>query len=225
MNNSLTKIYVVRHAQSLFNASDNAKEFKFDDEFGSSLSDKGKMQANSLKEGFKDINFSAIFTSDLTRTKQTAEVIALEKKLDINASKLIRERSIHEYLHKRGNLSNESISKLQDEMRAIFEKLSDEQKMEYKHTPDMESPKEAAERLLRFIKEAAIAYPNKTILIVCHGNIMRSLLVHLGYAKFDELPNGTIGNTGFFVLESDGIDFFIKEVSDINKQEGQIRTF
>lgn len=221
----MTKIYVVRHAQSIFNASDKAEEFKSDGELGSPLSDTGRMQTKDLAAKLKDINFDAIFSSDMTRTMQTAGIIAIEKKLAVNATNAIRERSIHHYLHKQGNLSRESMEKLYKEMQEMLKDLNDKSKMQYKHTPDMESAEEGAVRLLAFIREVAVAYSGKTILIVCHGNIMRSLLTHLGYAKYDELPSGAVQNTGYFVLESDGTDFFIKEVSGINKQQSKIRTF
>ncbi len=221
----MTKIYIVRHAQSIFNASDKAEEFKSDGELGSPLSDTGKMQAKDLAVKFKDINFDAIFSSDMTRTMQTAEMVALEKKLAVKATDAIRERSIHLYLHKQGNLTKESMEKLYKEMREMLKDLDDKSKMQYKHTPDMESAEEGAIRLLSFIREVSIAYLGKTIMIVCHGNIMRSLLTHLGYATFDELPSGAIQNTGYFVLESDGTDFFIKDVYGINKQQDKIRTF
>jgi broad specificity phosphatase PhoE len=62
-------------------------------------------------------------------------------------------------------------------------------------------------------------------MVVCHGNIMRCLLSHLGFAKFDELTRKSVENTAYFVLESDGIDFFIKETSGIKKMQGEIRPF
>ena len=50
-----------------------------------------------------------------------------------------------------------------------------------------------------------------TILIVAHGGLMKALLIHLGYATAEKPVR--MKNNGFILLESDGVDFFIKEVN------------
>jgi broad specificity phosphatase PhoE len=56
-------------------------------------------------------------------------------------------------------------------------------------------------------------------LAVSHGGAMRALLMHLGYATFDELRGRSVENTAYIKLDSDGIDFFVKETKGINKQQ------
>jgi len=65
----------------------------------------------------------------------------------------------------------------------------------------------------------AIGHLGKTILIVCHGGVMQNLLVHLGWAGQNELRGDTIQNTGYFVLETDGVDFFVKDTVGIEKKK------
>ncbi|MBI2621707.1 MAG: histidine phosphatase family protein [Candidatus Levybacteria bacterium] len=223
--NKLTRIYVVRHGQSFFNATSNLKSRDKDGEKGSPLSPNGKSQAKKLAEKLNNINFAAIFSSDLVRAKQTAQIVALERKLAVETSKLIRERSAYLYLHKLGRLREGEIDKLNEEIREGLLKLDEKARMQYKHTPSMESVEEGALRLLTFIREAGAAYSGKNIMVVCHGNLMRSLLKYLGWARSDELPSGTIKNTGYFVLESDGTDFFVKETYGITKVKGVIKDF
>lgn len=62
-------------------------------------------------------------------------------------------------------------------------------------------------------------YPGKTVLIVSHGDAIRNFLVHTGCTTYDQLPDGSIRNCGYAVVQSDGVDFFIKELSGINKLE------
>ncbi|HVF69733.1 MAG TPA: histidine phosphatase family protein, partial [Xanthomonadales bacterium] len=81
----------------------------------------------------------------------------------------------------------------------------------------IESREKAVGRLLTFLREIAIAYPGKTLLVVCHGRLISGLLIHLGVYKKDELNWNSVKNTGYFVAESDGIDFFVKELHDIEK--------
>lgn len=216
---NLTTIYVVRHGESEGNVGIFHGEKH---ELGSKLTEDGQNQARKLKEKLKNIHFYAIFSSDMNRTRQTAEIITLKKKLALNTTSLIRERSIYDYFKKFPEKTEEELKR---EMISDLKKLDEKGKMQYKHTPEMESAEEGAIRLLTFIREAAIAYGGKTIMFVCHGNIMRSLLTHLGFATFDQLPSGSIDNTGYFILESDGVDFFVKEAVGVHKQENAIRDF
>jgi broad specificity phosphatase PhoE len=63
-----------------------------------------------------------------------------------------------------------------------------------------ESHEEAAKRLLDYARARPAAGAGRTLLLVIHGGIMRALLVHLGYAGSDELPQGAIANGGYLSL-------------------------
>jgi broad specificity phosphatase PhoE len=214
MKNKITSIYVIRHGESMHNA---GKSNTLD----SGLTKLGKKQARELSTKFKNIHFDAIFSSDFARAKETAETIAAEKKLAVSTSKIIRERSYHSYKEYWGKDEEEFLNK----MKRALSDLNDEQKMKFKLNDNMESPEESVYRLFNYLRELAIAWQGKTLLVICHGNVMRSVLTHLGYAKFDELPAGSIKNTGYFRLETDGIDFFLKDTFGISIHKGAIRNF
>lgn len=223
--NKLCRIYVVRHGESMFNASENIEEYPNEGPYGSPLSERGKEQAKILAKNLNSINFAAVFSSDLSRAKQTAEILALEKELAHETRETIRERSIFDYLNVKNKLNEKELRKLEEEIRNTLAKLDEKAKLAYKHGPEFESAEEGALRLLEFLKEIAVGYRDKTVLVVCHANIMKSLLTYLGWAKFDELPSGTIENTGYFVLETDGEKFLIRETSGIHKITGKLRNF
>jgi alpha-ribazole phosphatase len=207
-----TIIYIVRHAQSVHNAEYDSKKNKVTktNELGAVLTDLGISQAQKCAQAFKDIHFNKIFSSDFYRAKQTADIIASEHNLVVTMDKLLRERSWGSFDGRLHKLKWEKLRDLQKD-------LSDKEKMKIKLGEDMESEKQALERFMIFLKGIAISYQGKTILIVCHGNIMRSLLVNLGIAKYDELPGGSIGNTGYYVLENNGKEFVVKESHGVNK--------
>lgn len=48
---------------------------------------------------------------------------------------------------------------------------------------------------------------------------MRHFLIHLGLASHKTLPPGTISNTAYVKIETDGIDFFIKKTLGVNFQK------
>ena len=213
--NKLTKIYVVRHGQSRFNAG-----MDFED-LNASLTDAGKEQAKNIAEKFKEIDFAAIFASSLARSKETAEIIKNGRDLEVEANGKTDERSIYKY----ARAIKREDADIEEEIMNNLRKLSDSEKMNYKLTSQMESASEAAIRFINFIKGVVKRYPSKTLLIVSHGNMMRSLLTQLGFAKYDELPTGTVKNTGYFVLETDGEDFSVVETHDIEKQKDAIRVW
>jgi broad specificity phosphatase PhoE len=222
----MTTIYLVRHGEAVSNVNKN-KHYSFYNqwgELGSSLTEKGKQQVKERSESLRDVHFDAVFSSDFTRARETAEIMALERNLAVQTSSLIREREPHLYaevLDKKGK----SIEQFREEMKADLSKLDSTGKMAYKYDEDMESAEEGASRIITFLREIAVAYPGKTVLVANHGNLIRSLLVHLGYAEFDELPSGAIANTGYVVLESDGVDFFVKQIEGIYKQQGAERNW
>ena len=70
------KIYAVRHAQTNFN---KVRRLNDDPSVDVHLTEKGKQQAAKLSKKLSDLDFDAVYTSELPRTKQTAEIILNDK--------------------------------------------------------------------------------------------------------------------------------------------------
>lgn len=199
---NLCTFYVVRHAESVANSMGvNAGHLDFP------LSDKGVEEATQRAKTLQYIQFDAAFSSDLARAKQTTEIIALEHQLVVKTRRILRERHWGTFQGK----NEAELRHLLDE----FNRLSKEERLQKKINPIMETSEEILDRFILFFRETAVAYPDKTILVGTHGNIMRTFLEHLGY---DHYYNIIIENTGFVVIQSDGIEFFIREVHGISKR-------
>jgi phosphoserine phosphatase len=201
MNNPTT-FYIVRHGQTEWNVIDIIQGHK-----DSPLTEKGINDAKDTAIKFKNIKFDLIFSSDLLRAKRTAEIIALEHKLEVQTNKLLRERKF-------GQLEGKSKKEFENWTK-VFEELTDEERFVYKSSPDIESDEEIVNRLITFMREIAMANPNKNILAVSHGGIMRILLIHLGFASYKSVGRGAIRNGGFIKIQSDGVEFEIIEISGI----------
>ncbi len=209
MENLLTTIYLVRHGETKANF-----EKVIAGHFDSPLTEKGKQQARERGKLLQAVKFDAVFSSDLIRARETAELISVDRKLAVNTTRLIRERYF-------GHWEGQKEELFREENKQLFEfkkNLSEQQKRDFKYSYAYESDNDIASRMLLFLREIAVTFLGKTVLIVAHGSIMRGLLMHLGFAVSDELPAGAIENTGYVVLESDGVDFFIKETKGINKR-------
>lgn len=159
------------------------------------LNAKGEMQAQKLGKQFKNIHFEAVFSSDLVRAKRTAEIITLEKKLAVITTKALRERMF-------GRFEGKHI----DELRKTFGELL----LVEKHDSEVESDDQILLRLNPFLREVAIAYPEKNVLMISHGGVMRALLEHIGY-EIPDYSDRPMKNTGYLIIESDGVGFEIKE--------------
>jgi broad specificity phosphatase PhoE len=192
--------YLVRHGKTDYN-----EKKKINGSVDVALNDIGKQQAEDLRKEFMSIHFDAIFSSDLLRAKQTAEILGKERELAIAASVLIRERNF-------GQLEGHPV----DELKTLVEsyrKLADEEINAHKVDDTYESNDEMIARVLTFLRETAIAYPGKTILVVTHSSLLRTLLIHLGYVSHKDAPFRLIRNAGYVKLKSDGVEFKILEVN------------
>lgn len=209
-----TTIYVVRHGESVTNSKDkviHTIDLNSWGEFGAPLTEIGKQQAEKIAERLSTIKFDAIFSSDLQRAKQTAEIIAHSRNMAVTSISSIRERNY-------GNDYFKLPPEKKAEIQSALMELNDEEKMLYRYTPTGESAREAVDRFNSFLKDISSAYKGKTILVVNHGNIMRMFLITIGWAQYDELPHNSIRNTGYYVLtEGDG-KFTIKETYDVHKK-------
>lgn len=199
----LTTIYIIRHGLSEANVEGVVGTYD------SPLTKEGEKQAKNTAQKLKNIHFDAVFSSDLIRAKRTAEVIALERKLAVKTSRLLRERH---YGSLEGKKETKKVIKL---LEKLEDQPSQEEWLKYRLNEQSETSEEIIGRFITFLREVAIAYSGKALLVVSHGSIIRSLLVHLGFASHRELIPGTIRNAAYAKIETDGVDFFIKETHNI----------
>lgn len=207
--NNYCIFYIIRHGETL----GNVKRI-LQGQSDYPLTKLGINQAKEAAEKFQNINFDEVFSSDLFRAKHTAQLLLLERKIAVKTTEKLRERSFGRYEGKSWFHEDAHLKK----MLKKYEKLSAEGKMKFKFSDDQESDEELSTRMLTFLREIAVAYPGKTILIVSHGGIMRATLIKLGFGSYQQVPPGAVKNLGYFKLKSDGVDFFIDETEGIEKK-------
>lgn len=199
-------IYLVRHGETEWNV-----KRLMQGHGDSSLTKNGIKQAKEAANKLKSVHFDEVFSSDLGRAHSTAKIIIQERKLAIKTTAFLREKNLGKY-------DGRDYEVFQGELKAYseeFSKLPSQEKFKFKY-PTMESDEEVITRLLRFLREVAIAYTGKMILVVTHAGVIGNLLIHLGAWDYTDQYKKLIGNAGFLKLESDGVDFFIKEAEGID---------
>jgi 2,3-bisphosphoglycerate-dependent phosphoglycerate mutase len=82
------RLYLVRHAQTLWNAESKAQGHTDID-----LDETGKWQAQQLKRAFKGVDIERVYSSDLKRSAKTAEAIADATGAPLELREDLRERN------------------------------------------------------------------------------------------------------------------------------------
>ena len=193
-NNRLTTFYIVRHGETDMHA-----KGMLHGHTDTPLTSKGEEQAQRLATELSQITFDETFSSDLVRAKRTAEILALEKELIIKTTAILRERNFGVF----EGTKIENFQALYDR----WEHLSEEQRWTKKFSNE-ESHEESVMRLVTFLRETAIAYAGKNILVVSHGSLMRSFLIKLGYGNWHTV--GRFEHCGYIVVETDGVEFYFR---------------
>lgn len=202
----MTTLYITRHGKTEWN-----EKHIIQGHSDSPLTQEGKEQVKMLAGKLKDIKFDYIISSDLGRAIQTAEIINKEHQLTIKTTELLRERTY-------GEIEGKSSTEFK-EWDELIKDLSDDEHYTFKFKPGIESDEEIYTRFMTFIREMAIIEPGKTVLIVSHGGFMRAVLVKLGLGNYKQLTHGAVTNSAFVKIETNGVDFFVKEFEGIKFSE------
>ena len=199
--------YIVRHGQTLLNSLDRAQGWA-----DSPLTDAGKQTAVELGHKLKSIDFDAVYTSDMLRAIQTAELImeAGEKKgMPIEKDARLREWCL-------GNMEAENnavfIKKVADwlggaSFAELNKRLPDVADAIYEHdTTGMAEPFQTIEERLKAtfvdIVQRHGVRENSNILVVTHAFAIKTIF-HL-FAPEQLSKAGKVENAAVSRLISDG---------------------
>jgi 2,3-bisphosphoglycerate-dependent phosphoglycerate mutase len=200
-------LYLVRHGETGWNARKLIQGTT-----NVPLNKKGEEQAKALGRKLSDVVFNAVYSSDLIRAKRTAEIITLEKKLAIVTTKALRERYY-------SGFEGKSYTKYYKEIIELL-KAYRSAKIDKKNLKGVETDDDMMGRLIPFLRELSVGYIGKTVLLLSHGGIMRTFLIHLGFGNHETLPPGSIANLAYVKLKSDGVDFFVEKTEGIKIKKG-----
>lgn len=207
-------IYLIRHGESESNRkgdySVNARH-----PLGYSLTEKGKRQVHDLAQKLHSVPVTHIYSSDLLRAKETAQILARVFRVPIEFTPLLRERKYNNDMGKKAADLRRKLNTLLDREDT---RLTHEEKFSLRLIDEMESGKEVADRISRALTKIAQENLGKNIFAVSHGNAIRTFLISLGFARFHELPTESIVNCGFAVLTVHEGGFTIKEIRGVNKR-------
>ncbi len=173
----MTEILLARHGETDWN-----REGRFQGHADPPLNEAGRAQARALAERLAEVELDAIYSSDLRRARETAEIVAAAKGLTVTTDPGLREVDV-------GSWSGLTRGEIAD-------RFPDAEQH------DGESAEEHLARVLAAVDRIARAHTGGRILIVSHGGSLRRLHTHALGEPVEALPNGALytlrhGEDGF----------------------------
>lgn len=179
------KLYIMRHGETSWNADNRI--------LGSTdipLNEKGREQAHRAAEELKSIDIDIIYTSELSRAKETGLTVAsLQKNCKVFHESCLNEHDFGEFEGK-----DRTSEEYQLEKRKCFRRY-----------PGGESFLDVAARVYPFVSRL-LADPDmkdKTVLIASHGGICRVISSYFRDMENEEFVSFAMPNCGFSLIYSD----------------------
>lgn len=190
IDDSFCEIYFVRHGETDWNYQN-----RIQGQTDIPLNQNGFLQAEGLREKLSAVPFSAAFSSDLSRARQTAELVLQPRSIEVTVSEALRERHA-------GALEGLDKKSFEDKFLPFFqssEALNQKSYLQSAWHPEIETMHSVFHRVIDFL------YPyvkkssrNQPILVVSHGGVLRSLLDHV---SFHPNKRWIVDNCGFIKIK------------------------
>jgi broad specificity phosphatase PhoE len=171
----MTELWLIRHGQTDWNLTGR---WQGQAPHAPGLNETGQAQALVVRDLLTEIHVSAIYSSDLLRARQTAELIAKPLGLTVTLEPRLREVNLGEW---EGMLGSDIESRYPLE---IEERKRDPL---HAHAPNGESPLEVAKRVITAVDEIADRHPNDSVLIISHGVSLAVIICHAQGIPLDKV--------------------------------------
>ena len=182
------KIYMVRHGETTWNS-----EGRVQGQTNIPLSDIGKTQAKLAGERLSSVKFDAIYSSDLDRTLQTAEIIASLSDVKVVTNPALRERFF-------GIFEGLTIQQREETYPDLF-KESTKNNIDFS-PPEGETITETYIRISEAVQHYKNQHIEETILIVGHGGSMRCAFTSLLELPLEASFKFVLSNCGITIFET-----------------------
>jgi 2,3-bisphosphoglycerate-dependent phosphoglycerate mutase len=167
-----TRLLLARHGETEWN-----RTGRFQGHADPPLSEIGRRQAADLAEALAADGIGAIYTSDLLRASETAEVVATRLGLGVVEDSGLREIDV-------GSWSGLTRDEIAARFPDGFERW---QRGELGH--DGETREQLTDRVVAAVERIARAHAGETVLVVTHGGAIRALRRHAAGDPGDVLDN------------------------------------
>ena len=148
--------FLLRHGQTTYQLDKEKVIYPWPEPSPILLTEKGKEQIEIAAEKLKKEKIDLIFSSDLSRTRQTAKIISQKLAVNVILDKRLREINVGIFQGKR--------------TKQYYDYFSSPKVRFRKAPPQGENLRDCQRRVFDFFKEIDRKYKDKKILIVSHGD-------------------------------------------------------
>ncbi len=199
----VTKIYLIRHCQSMGNI-----EHKFQGQYDADVSPAGEKQLELLGLRFRNEHIDAIYTSPLKRARATAEAIAKYHNMEPIAEPGLIEIDC-------GRMENLLLT----EVARLFPEggLNWDRSPELCEFPGGETMREVYERVNAALDRIIAENPGRTVVVTTHGGALRNLYARIQYGEPIGIRKSEVfGNTGVSTLIAENGGLRFESINDLS---------
>lgn len=183
-----SRLLLVRHGESTWNATR-----RIQGQLDPPLSDRGLDQARELAERLAGHQLAGFYSSDLARTRQTADEIAATVGIEPTLEQGLREIAL-------GAWEGKTRAELMDEFPELWERWRREPTWDV--VPGGEGAEPFAERITRTLNSIHERHPQGDVLCVTHGGVIQVAILNVvGRASHGIFPF-LIENCSLTVIQS-----------------------
>ena len=194
--------YIVRHGQTNWNILGKTQGHG-----NSDLTKKGEEQALNLAKCLKDYPIDYIYSSDLGRAVQTAEIIGNTIGIDVKQTKSLREMGF-------GDWEGLLIDEIKKNHSKTYETWRNQPHLV--NIPNGETLHIIKDRIDKFIKSLNEQHENKHILLVSHSVTVRVILLSFLNSSMENIYRIKQDNTALNVVEYRDYGPVIIKMNDTN---------
>lgn len=186
----VTRLWLVRHGQTDWNA-----QRRIQGHTPTELNAMGRAQAKLLADWLFDTRqqnpFAALYSSDLPRAAQTAEIIGDKLGLTVSCTPELRERHL-------GEFEGKTWEQVRSIRAANGNRLIENGDLaDWTGVPGVETDQQLWQRVSKILDAIAQRHPGGDILAVSHGGVMKHVIWHIlglpeGAPRRFPLTNGLI---------------------------------
>jgi broad specificity phosphatase PhoE len=175
----VTTLLLARHGETDWNS-----ERRWQGHVDRPLNGRGREQARALAAELVGRTIDAVYSSDLLRARETAEIVAAELGLQVRVDPRLREVDV-------GSWSGLVHTEIEASDPAGFRRWQDGGK----GWEQGESYEEMGARVVAAVLELAAAHPGETLLVVTHGGSIRACRATAAGLTYGESRVSAIGST------------------------------
>ncbi|MDY2737926.1 histidine phosphatase family protein [Intestinibacter sp.] len=194
-------LYIVRHGQTEWNILGKTQGHG-----NSDLTAKGVEQAELLANSMTKYPIDCIYSSDLGRAYQTAEIIGNKLNIEVEKTEALREMNF-------GTWEGRLIKDIMEEDPALYRQWRNEPHLA--KIPQGETLDQIKERTDAFIKEINEKYDGKHIVLVTHSLCARIMLLSFLNSPVENIYRLNQGNTALNIVELRDYGPVVMKMNDI----------